>query len=98
MIGVMEVIPAPKSVSVQENLVRVIEFINVYSSLETQAEPGSKKKIGLGDEYFLEGVQVFIELGKSILCTQLKCLQNQSLKRFSDGFEAIKLVLKAIPN
>lgn len=55
-----------KTISGQQPQVRVIEFINLYSSLKTLTEPISKKSIGLGGEYFLDGVQVFIEWGNSI--------------------------------
>jgi hypothetical protein len=74
VIGVMKFITAPQTPPISVAPVRVIEFISLYSSRQTQTDSAQKKIFGLGYEYFLQGVQVFFELGSSILCTQLKCL------------------------
>jgi hypothetical protein len=74
MIGVVNVITAAHQHPSSTAPVRVIEFISLYSNLETQTDTPLKIFIGLGCEYFLPGGQVFFESGSSIFCTQLKRL------------------------
>lgn len=81
----------------QSPQVRVIELIKRYSSLETSAQSGFIFFPGVGDEYFLDWVQVFNAWGNSFFCTQIEPIGDKGCNDICSFFLLIKPVLKFDP-